>query len=83
MQIIFCLIQGNTIDGSRKYQISQTDNKTSKAGNESVTNAGWLSRDANCHPSIGRLIKEKIISLTQEKKQVNPFQYALKLNCQL
>lgn len=40
MQIIFCLIQGNIIDGSRKYQISQTDNKTSKARNESVTNAG-------------------------------------------
>lgn len=49
MQIIFCLTQSNTIKGNRKWQLSQIDNEMSKTRNRSATNAGWLSRDANCH----------------------------------
>lgn len=49
----------NTIKGSRNGQISQTDNNTSKARKGSVTNAGWLSRDADCHPATQTSIKEK------------------------
>lgn len=58
MQVIFGLIQDNTIKGSRKWQISQTDNRTSKARNGSVTNAGWLSRDAVIQLYVHQLRKK-------------------------